>query len=87
MRIFLSAARISSFLLNDFPFQLGLNLAHLGYFLGKEIDRSSTGEVSSTRSGAMVSREGLCTVDAWPSDIGSRAEKRVNKDGVLLLRL
>jgi len=26
-------------------------------------------------------------VDAWPSDIGSRAEKRVTKDGVLPLRL
>jgi hypothetical protein len=59
----------------------------MGYFLGKEIDRSSTGEVGSTRSGAMVSREGLCRVDAWLSDIGSRAEKRVTKDGVLLLRL
>jgi hypothetical protein len=31
----------------------------------------------------MVSREGLCRVDAWLSDIGSRAEKRVTKDGVL----
>jgi hypothetical protein len=35
----------------------------------------------------MVNREGLCVVDAWLSDIGSRAEKRVNKDGVLPLRL
>jgi hypothetical protein len=35
----------------------------------------------------MVSREGLCTVDAWLSVISSRAEKRVTKDGVLPLRL
>jgi hypothetical protein len=35
----------------------------------------------------MVSREGLCTVDAWPSVIGSLAEKRVTKDGVMPLRL
>ena len=35
----------------------------------------------------MVSREGLCTVDARLSVISSRAEKRVTKDGVLPLRL
>ena len=72
---------------NDFPFQLTLNFADTGYFLVKEIDCSFTGGVGSTRSDAMVNREGLCTVDGWPSDIGSRAEKRVNKDGVLPLRL
>ncbi len=35
----------------------------------------------------MVSREGLCAVDAGLSVISSRAEKRVTKDGVLPLRL
>ncbi len=35
----------------------------------------------------MVSREGLCTVDARLSVISSRAEKRVTKDGVAPLRL
>jgi hypothetical protein len=62
-----------SFRLNNFPFRPTRNFAHLGYFLGKEIDRSSTGEVDSTRSDAMVNREGLCVVDAWLSVIGSRA--------------
>ena len=53
-----------------------------GYLVGKKIDRSFIGEVGSPGAMPRQLREGLSAMDVWLNDIGSRAERRVTKDGL-----